>query len=72
MQENHLIRVLKLVSFIEQRWGGGEEIKLKGCKSNEIPFGLASLGAGMGNGGVNFFFPPAIHRWAVSGCFPVS
>ena len=39
------------MSSIEQRWGGGEEIKLKGCKSYEIPFGLASLGAGMGSGG---------------------
>ena len=61
-----------LISFIEQRGGGGEEIKLKGHKSCEMSSGLASLGAAMGSGSINFFFLPAVHRWAVSGTFPVS
>ena len=51
---------------------GGEEIKLKGHKSCEISSGLASLGGAMGSGSINFFFLPAVHRWAVSGTFPVS
>ena len=50
------------MSLIELRGGGGEEVKLKGCKSCEISSGSASLGAAMGSGGVNFFFLPAIHR----------
>ena len=36
-----------LVSFIEQREGGGEEVKEKGHKSYKMSPGLVSFGEGM-------------------------
>ena len=58
------------VSFIEQRGGGGEEVKWK------RPFILQNISwHGLHGGGdvlISSFLQPFTHRWAWSDCHPVS
>ena len=64
-QRTILLGFWMLVSFIEQRragWEGKVKKVISCCKYFLAP-------ARLGRGGVNFFLPTAIHRWAWSGCF---
>ena len=61
-QYNHTVGVGKPGSFIEQKGGGGEEVKKKGHNFSSNLLVWPALGRKC----VNFSFSASIHRWAGS------
>ena len=67
-QYNHPVGVRKRGSFIEQKRGGGEEVKKKGHNFSSSLLVWPALGKKC----VNFSFSASIHRWAGSDYLSVS